>query len=119
PASGRWQGEAGSKGGSETLRGVWGVCDHVPSAPFSTSLPPERRRGHVAMIPGTREFFINAMPHPGWSSSMTVWGELADEPSMQVVEALLQLPYHEVRHPTYGTVMRMLDEQVRFVPMLD
>lgn len=32
---------------------------------------------------------------------------------MAVVEAALLLPYHDVKHPTFGTVMRMLDKQVR------
>ncbi len=38
---------------------------------------------------------------------------MADAASMGVVESVLLLPYHEVKHPTFGTVMRMLDEQVR------
>jgi hypothetical protein len=38
---------------------------------------------------------------------------VADAASMGVVESVLLLPYHEVKHPTFGTVMRMLDEQVR------
>ncbi|KAG2435334.1 hypothetical protein HXX76_007408 [Chlamydomonas incerta] len=75
------------------------------------------RRGHVAMIPATREFFINVMDHEGWGGSMTVWGDVADAASMAVVEAVLLLPYHEVKHPTFGTVMRMLDEQVPFSPL--
>ncbi|GLI59779.1 hypothetical protein VaNZ11_001742 [Volvox africanus] len=75
------------------------------------------RRGHVAMIPGTREFFINVMDHESWGASMTVWGSLADTLSMDVVEAMLRLPYKDVKHPTYGTVMRMLTEQVPFVPL--
>ncbi len=57
------------------------------------------------------------MDHEGWGASMTVWGSLADEQSMEVVEQLLQLPYKEVKHPTYGTVMRMLAEQVPFQPV--
>ncbi|KXZ42740.1 hypothetical protein GPECTOR_121g441 [Gonium pectorale] len=77
----------------------------------------EMRRGHVAMITNTKEFFVSAMGHPGWGSTMTVWGELADAASMAVVEALLALPYHDVKHPTYGTVMRMLDERVSFTPV--
>ncbi|PNH03138.1 hypothetical protein TSOC_010845 [Tetrabaena socialis] len=75
------------------------------------------RRGHVAMIPDTREFFINVMDHVGWGDSMTVWGELDGPASMSVVEAALRLPYHDVKHPTFGTVMRMLDEQVPFLPL--
>lgn len=76
------------------------------------------RRGHVALIPNTKEFFINAMDHGTWGSSMTVWGQV-DEQGMTVVSRLLGLPYHEVKHPTYGTVMRMLDNVVEFTPLAD
>ncbi|KAG2446794.1 hypothetical protein HYH02_008354 [Chlamydomonas schloesseri] len=76
--------------------------------------PISMRRGHVAMIPSTREFFINVMDHESWGGSMTVWGDVADSASMSVVESALLLPYHDVKHPTFGTVMRMLDEQVPF-----
>lgn len=71
------------------------------------------------MIPDTKEFFINVMDHETWGSSMTVWGSLADPESMEVVESLLQLPYREVKHPTYGTVMRMLEHQVPFLPLAE
>ncbi|GLC33734.1 hypothetical protein PLESTB_000110100 [Pleodorina starrii] len=75
------------------------------------------KRGHVAMIPGTREFFVNVMDHDTWGSSMTVWGSLADRQSMDLVEAMLRLPYKEVKHPTYGTVMRMLEQTVSFTAL--
>lgn len=42
-----------------------------------------------------------------------------DEQGMTVVSRLLGLPYHEVKHPTYGTVMRMLDNVVEFTPLAD
>ncbi|KAG2494138.1 hypothetical protein HYH03_007776 [Edaphochlamys debaryana] len=77
------------------------------------------RAGHVAMIPSTREFFINVVDHEGWGGSMTVWGDIADEASMRVVESALRLPYKAVKHPTYGTVMRMLDETIAFTPMAE
>ncbi len=38
---------------------------------------------------------------------------------MAVVSRLLALPYHEVKHPTYGTVMRMLDDVVEFTPLAE
>ncbi len=32
------------------------------------------RKGHVCMIPGTKEFFIAAHDHDEWGSAHTVWG---------------------------------------------
>ncbi|PNW86299.1 hypothetical protein CHLRE_02g080850v5 [Chlamydomonas reinhardtii] len=93
-----------------SLAGLLKVPEHEGGPVFM-------RRGHVAMIPSTREFFINVMDHESWGGSMTVWGDVADAASMAVVEAALLLPYHDVKHPTFGTVMRMLDKQVPFSPI--
>lgn len=32
------------------------------------------RRGHVCMIPGSKEFFIAAIDHKEWGTAHTVWG---------------------------------------------
>lgn len=34
--------------------------------------------------------------------------------NMSIVDALLHQPFHTVTHPTYGTVMRMMDVEEKF-----
>ena len=34
--------------------------------------------------------------------------------NMSVIDALLHQPYHTIRHPTYGTIMRMMDIESSF-----
>lgn len=64
------------------------------------------KKGHVCMIPGTKEFFIAAKDHDEWGSAHTVWGMVTN---MTTVQSLLHQPFHTITHPTYGTVMRMMD----------
>lgn len=33
---------------------------------------------------------------------------------MSVVDALLHQPFHTITHPTYGTIMRMMDVEEKF-----
>lgn len=42
-----------------------------------------------------------------------VWGEV-DEPSMEVVQRLIKQPFHEFKHPQFGTVMRLLNHEEHF-----
>lgn len=57
------------------------------------------------------------MDHSSWGTAHTVWGRVADDASMQVAEAIVRdSPYHNVTHPAYGTVMRMMDAEVKFTP---
>ncbi|DBA93294.1 TPA: hypothetical protein ACH3X2_003577 [Trebouxia sp. C0005] len=69
------------------------------------------KKGHVCMIPGTKEFFIAANDHDEWGSAHTVWGMVQN---MTTVTSLLRRPFHTVTHPTYGTVMRMMNTDVSF-----
>lgn len=64
------------------------------------------------MIPGTKEFFISLSDHSEWGTAHTCWGEVDD---MVAVDALVTASYHNVTHPEYGTVMRMLDLESPFV----
>ncbi|KAK9829611.1 hypothetical protein WJX72_006871 [[Myrmecia] bisecta] len=80
------------------------------------AVPPQEnrivaRRGHVCMIPETKEFFIAAKDHTDWGASHSVWGEVQD---MAAVTTILNQPFHQITHPQYGTVMRMLDTEVPF-----
>ncbi|DBA91608.1 TPA: hypothetical protein ACH3X1_003216 [Trebouxia sp. C0004] len=70
------------------------------------------KKGHVCMIPGTKEFFIAANDHDEWGSAHTVWGMVQN---MTPVTSLLHKPFHTVTHPTYGTVMRLMNTDVSFV----
>ncbi len=36
------------------------------------------RKGHVCMIPETKEFFIAAKDHDEWGSAHTVWGMVGE-----------------------------------------
>ncbi|KAL3137649.1 hypothetical protein ABBQ38_004925 [Trebouxia sp. C0009 RCD-2024] len=69
------------------------------------------KKGHVCMIPGSKEFFIAAVDHTEWGSAHTVWGVVQN---MSVVDALLRQPFHTFTHPKYGTVMRMMDHEEGF-----
>ena len=63
------------------------------------------------MIPTTQEFYISVINHSEWGEAHTVWGEVTD---FAAVDAMLELPYKELTHPEYGTVMRMMAEPVAF-----
>lgn len=66
------------------------------------------------MISATKEFFISLTEHPGWGDSMTVWGEVSEADLAGVVADIIALPYSESKHPTYGTVMRLMTERMSF-----
>lgn len=81
-----------------------------------TQVPPregniEMKRGMVAMIPGTAEFFIAVAGHPEWGTSHTVWGEVL---GWDTIDKVLALPFHVFKHPEFGTEMRMLNMEVPF-----
>mmetsp|Transcript_5443 Transcript_5443/g.15141 ORF Transcript_5443/g.15141 Transcript_5443/m.15141 type:complete len:208 (-) Transcript_5443:162-785(-) len=65
------------------------------------------RRGHVAMIPNTREFFIALRDHPEYGTAHTVWGEVTPE-SMSVADQIPRLQTREFLHPLYAVPMRIL-----------
>jgi len=74
------------------------------------------RRGHLCLIRGTSDFFISLAPdleHDSWSEGMTVVGTVEEPELTTLVEgALLALPRHNFTHPSYGTLMSMLDAPV-------
>ena len=57
------------------------------------------RAGHVALIPGTEEFFIALSDHPEWGTSHAVWGEIEDWFATDFIAAH---DYKESKHPDYG-----------------
>jgi hypothetical protein len=73
-------------------------------------------RGSVCLIGGTSDIFISLArhgEHDGWESSMTVLGSVPEpELTALVEEKILTLPKHNFTHPTYGTVMSMLDTEL-------
>lgn len=65
----------------------------MPLSPICT------RAGHVALIPGTEEFFIALSDHPEWGTSHAVWGEIEDWFATDFIAAH---DYKESKHPDYG-----------------
>merc|ERR1719313_2593121 len=59
-------------------------------------------------MPGSNEIILSLAEHRGWDASMTVFGHLGED-SLRLVEAIERLPIHNYVHPTYGTVMSMLN----------
>ena len=70
-------------------------------------------RGHVAWAGGSSgpDFFITMAKVSGFGGTHTVWGEVADDASMQLAERLVQRPI-EAKHKA-GT-MRMLADPIGF-----
>ena len=69
-------------------------------------------RGSVCLIGGTSDVFISLAAHPGWEASMTVVGRVSEAQLEQQIGQILRLPRHNFTHPTYGTVMSMLDKKL-------
>lgn len=54
------------------LQGSLADIDSVP--PFENGIDIEK--GHVCIIPNTKEFFIATVPHPEWNRAHAVWGRV-------------------------------------------
>jgi cyclophilin family peptidyl-prolyl cis-trans isomerase len=74
------------------------------------------QRGSVCKIGGASDVFISLAKHgehDGWEASMTVLGVVPEPALSELVEQkILALPRHDFKHPTYGTVMSMLDKEL-------
>merc|ERR1719440_536708 len=81
--------------------GILAKMPHEGSVPIGS--------GSVCMIAGTSDFFISLGDHAGWEASMTVLGQVEPHALEKVVMLILQLRHHDFKHPTFGTVMSMLD----------
>mmetsp|Transcript_19175 Transcript_19175/g.33013 ORF Transcript_19175/g.33013 Transcript_19175/m.33013 type:complete len:212 (-) Transcript_19175:413-1048(-) len=51
------------------------------------------KRGNVAMIPGSKDFFIATLSHEEWGTAHSVWGEVADEDSWRTIGAIPVEPF--------------------------
>ncbi|KAL6776439.1 CYN47 [Auxenochlorella protothecoides x Auxenochlorella symbiontica] len=69
------------------------------------------KAGHVAMIPGTQEFFIALSDHAEWETSHAVWGIVED---WFAADFVASHDYKTYKHPEHGTIMRMLVEEFKF-----
>lgn len=69
------------------------------------------KAGHVAFIPNTKDFFIALNDHDEWGTSHTVFAEIADFVSTDLIAIQ---PFHEETNAQFGTVMRMMDAPVDF-----
>eukprot|EP00242_Pyramimonas_sp_CCMP2087_P014655 CAMPEP_0198202240 /NCGR_PEP_ID=MMETSP1445-20131203/5358_1 /TAXON_ID=36898 /ORGANISM="Pyramimonas sp., Strain CCMP2087" /LENGTH=226 /DNA_ID=CAMNT_0043873049 /DNA_START=276 /DNA_END=956 /DNA_ORIENTATION=- len=83
---------------------------HDPNCGCHGPIMVPRMVGWAGGGPGP-DFFIYAGQGPAthWNNDHTVWGEIADDQSMQVVEDVLKLPS---QRPGHG--MAMLDEPIHF-----
>lgn len=108
-----------------------GACEACTSLKISESL-----------LDAPQEFFISLIDHSDWGKAHTVFGEVCTPkcypyPSLlpfwlilrdmqcmcaqvdpkdmdKAVKKLLKQPWHEYRHPEFGTLMRMLDTEAPF-----
>lgn len=71
---------------------------------------PLLKRGMVAHIPETSDYFVALDEHESWGHSFTVFGE-ADAPTLATLERITGLPWHE--EISGETVMRMLDHELK------
>ena len=73
-------------------------------------------RGSVCLIGGAADLFVSLArngEHDGWETSMTVVGSVPEPELTELVEGrILSLPFHDFKHPVYGTVMSMLDAEL-------
>mmetsp|Transcript_64757 Transcript_64757/g.204469 ORF Transcript_64757/g.204469 Transcript_64757/m.204469 type:complete len:155 (+) Transcript_64757:636-1100(+) len=78
--------------------GIRPLPGSVPVNTVTEGHPPVRR-GSVAWAGGAAgpDFFIATADHPEWGTGHTVWGEVADEESMALVEAVTAQPTREVK----------------------
>uniref|UniRef100_A0A7S0RAT8 ShKT domain-containing protein n=1 Tax=Chlamydomonas leiostraca TaxID=1034604 RepID=A0A7S0RAT8_9CHLO len=88
-----------------------GVLKPPPSENLAKVVPKE---GYVAMITGTTEFYISLMDHSSWGGAHSVWGKVEN---MEVVFAIVaKAAFHELKHPEFGTVMRMMNTEMKMTP---
>ncbi len=69
---------------------------YIPANDKTTPGPKLMERGEIGWAGGDAgpDFFIylGARPAEHWKTDHTVWGEIADEASMKVVEVIVHLP---------------------------
>eukprot|EP00873_Tetraselmis_striata_P035321 jgi/Tetstr1/455585/TSEL_042397.t1 len=95
--------------GQGLLQGTFASLNDAPSLEGNLAV----RRGHVALLPNTREFIIALRDHPEFGLAHTVFGEI-DAQSQAVVDAIAGQPGKEFSHPVYGNPMRILQDDVPF-----
>eukprot|EP00241_Pyramimonas_parkeae_P018323 CAMPEP_0114284502 /NCGR_PEP_ID=MMETSP0059-20121206/4682_1 /TAXON_ID=36894 /ORGANISM="Pyramimonas parkeae, Strain CCMP726" /LENGTH=344 /DNA_ID=CAMNT_0001405327 /DNA_START=304 /DNA_END=1338 /DNA_ORIENTATION=+ len=80
------------------LRGVPGIVPpnqgETGDYMHSSTYPPVMKRGMLAWAGGGKgpDFFIATASHDEWGLGHTVWGEVDDETSLHVVDAVVALP---------------------------
>jgi len=67
--------------------------------------------GHLAIIPNSTDFFIALSDHKEWGYGHTVAGIIGDWLAVELIGAQ---DYDEIKHESFGTVMRMMRNPVRF-----
>ena len=72
------------------------------------------RRGTVGYIPGGDNVLIATKPHPEWDQGFVAFGEVFED-DLAILDELVELSTRPFTHPTFGTVMAMLENKVQFV----
>jgi len=72
------------------------------------------RRGTVGYIPGGDNVLIATKPHPEWDQGFVAFGEVFED-DLVILDELVELSTRPFTHPTFGTVMAMLENKVQFV----
>jgi cyclophilin family peptidyl-prolyl cis-trans isomerase len=74
---------------------------------------PIVRRGFVARIQNSNDFFIALDDHEEWGHSFTVFGDMRDDVfGLESLEKIATMPFREQKAAGSETVMRLLNEEI-------
>jgi len=75
---------------------------------------PIVRRGMVARIQQSGDFFIALDDHEEWGHSFTVFGDMRDDVAgMETLERIAGLPFREQKAAGAETIMRLLNVEIQ------
>ena len=103
-----------------------GMCGSIQCGPYAliqgrmealTGMPAEGvpivRRGFVARIHNSNDFFIALDDHEEWGHSFTVFGDMRDDVfGLESLEKIATMPFREQKAAGSETVMRLLNEEI-------
>ena len=103
-----------------------GMCGSIQCGPNAliqgrkealTGMPAEGvpivRRGFVARIHNSNDFFIALDDHEEWGHSFTVFGDMRDDVfGLESLEKIATMPFREQKAAGSETVMRLLNEEI-------
>ncbi len=103
-----------------------GMCGSIQCGPYAliqgrmpglSGTPSEAvpivRRGFVARIQNSNDFFIALEDHEEWGHSFTVFGDMRDDvQGLESLEKIAQLPFREQKAAGSETIMRLLKDEI-------